>query len=72
MYIIIAVFLGGLRILGFKSQAYQAMAHLYMGWIIAVWWLTDNPLLLIINIVLVIIELTMFIIQHLQRKTKNV
>jgi len=36
--IIIAVGLTALRIAGHKSEAFQAMAHLFVGWLIAAWW----------------------------------
>jgi hypothetical protein len=36
MYLtIIAVIIGILRVIGFKSEAYQAIAHILIGWLIA-------------------------------------
>lgn len=36
--ILIAVSLAALRIAGHKSEAFQAAAHLFVGWLLAGWW----------------------------------
>jgi hypothetical protein len=36
---LIAVLLAYLRIAGHKSEAFQAVAHLFVGWLLSAWWL---------------------------------
>jgi hypothetical protein len=36
--ILIAVALAALRVSGHKSEAFQAVAHLFIGWLLAAWW----------------------------------
>lgn len=37
-YILIAIALAALRIAGHKSEAFQAVAHLFVGWLLAGWY----------------------------------
>jgi hypothetical protein len=60
LWILIAVILGGLRIAGVKHLAFQAAAHLYLGWLIGVWWYGDKRLALWLAIALSILEVACF------------
>ena len=66
--VLISVALGIPRILGYKSQAYQAIAHLYVGGLFAAWWTGGNRGLLWIAIGLSILELACFLWFRLVRK----
>ena len=56
--------LGALRVLGHKSQAFQAAAHLYMGAMGATWWYTRNPALIWLFVGLSVLEVVCFVVQH--------
>ena len=59
--ILIGVVLGLLRAFGHKSQAFQAIAHLYMGGLIAAWWILRVPLYGWLVIILSLVEVVCFV-----------
>lgn len=54
--IIIALVLGSLRIYGVKHEAFQAVAHLYVGGLFGAWLVTKEKFYLWIFIILTVLE----------------
>jgi hypothetical protein len=63
---IIAVVLAGMRIAGHKSQAFQAVAHIYVGWIFTAAYFIPSRALCITGVVLSLVELAVFLAPYVQ------
>jgi hypothetical protein len=59
--ILISILLGSFRIAGFKSQAFQAIAHIFVGFLLARWLDMREPLHLILLIGLTVLEVACFL-----------
>jgi hypothetical protein len=55
--IAVSFLIGSLRALGFRSQSYQAIAHIFVGGLIGSWIATRHSYLLWLTIVLSILEI---------------
>jgi uncharacterized membrane protein len=53
-----------IRLSGHKSQAYQAVAHLWVGGLCGAWWIERTPMLLHAIVVLSIVEVMCFFVFH--------
>jgi hypothetical protein len=60
----LGILLGVFRIVGLKSQTFQAAAHLYMGAIVTLAFLVEPWGYGSLAVVLSIVEVTMFVIQR--------
>jgi len=69
--IIFGVILGLLRAAGHKSQAFQAVAHLYMGGLCAAWLITREPLYAWLVVVLSIVEVICFVVFRIRDRQKG-
>jgi hypothetical protein len=59
--VIIALVLGTLRVLGHKSQAFQAIAHLFVGGLFGAWMAGHNTVFITVAVLLSIVELLCFL-----------
>jgi hypothetical protein len=60
--VLISIICGVLRFTGFKSQAYQAFSHLFVGGLIGAYIAGGDLVLLFLSIGLSIVELTAFVL----------
>ena len=57
----VAVVLGALRVVGFKSPAYQAVAHLFVGFLIGGAVMTGGGLYAVLAVGLSVVEVAVFV-----------
>ncbi len=63
LHVVYSLLLGSLRVAGFKSQTYQAFAHLYVGglFVASPWGLGDRWFYLVLALGLSTVELACFL-----------
>ncbi len=61
LHILVAILVGLPRVLGIKTQTYQAIAHLYVGGLISSFYLTRDPFWIQLIIGLSVLEVACFL-----------